>query len=161
MAAADRTADRRPGTGAEQPAANRPLPGVIGVRAGRQHQYQPRCNPARCKQTRCHVFILSKSFRAETTIAPPSGSQAVGFPPRRKTTLFSIPIHASHERLYTDLPFEGSGGPEEAGYRQRINPRKSISDNVRSIFGIPAAFVCGPVHRIGLASAKAEPGSCE
>jgi hypothetical protein len=47
MTAADRAADRGPGPGAEQPAANRPLRGIVGVRATGEGQYQPSGNPTR------------------------------------------------------------------------------------------------------------------
>jgi hypothetical protein len=55
MSAPDRTADRSPGTGAEQPAAHRALPGVIGIGAARQRQHQARGNPAGGNPTLRHM----------------------------------------------------------------------------------------------------------
>jgi hypothetical protein len=66
MSAPDRTADRGPGPGAEQPAADRALAGVIGIGAARQRQYQARGNPAGGDQTLRHMVHSPQVFEPKT-----------------------------------------------------------------------------------------------
>jgi hypothetical protein len=133
MATPDRTADRGPCTGAEQPAANRPLPGIIGVRATGEGQYQSCGKPARGNQTRRH---LSQSF--STSFAPGN---------LRPVQSYKPPIFPATQKTLLDLWRKRTGQRSEFSVgRSRAHPASAsevMLHNVRSLGCIPAVSPLG------------------